>query len=452
MGKKAAMAVALALLVVLAAGAVVLLLRLEGQPPTVVVDGFASHAGANQALTLTLADPHSGLSTVRVELVKDGKQVVLVDRHFPGRWIGAGDHREEKIALAIDTAKLGDGEALLRISVRDHSWRHWFHGNPVLVEKPFRIDTRAPQIQVLSRAHNIRQGGAGLLVYRISETCRQSGVRVGEGFFPGVGGYFQDPLTMVCFFALSHEQGPGTRMAVEAEDLAGNAGRTGFIHHIRPRSFVKDAISLSEAFIQSAASALEQGRNDKATPLERFLAVNRDLRVENDRVVRQIGRNSEARLYWEGAFLRLPASAPRAGFGDRRDYIYQGTVVDQQVHLGVDLASLAQSPVPAANRGKVAHVGDLGIYGQTVIIDHGCGVMSMYAHLSVIDVQVGQVVEKGQPIGRTGATGLAAGDHLHFAMLVHDTFVTPVEWWDDHWITDNITTKLTEAGPVATGG
>ena len=113
-----------------------------------------------------------------------------------------------------------------------------------------------------------------------------------------------------------------------------------------------------------------------------------------------------------------------------------------QGHLGIDLASIKQSPVPAANSGKVAFVGSLGIYGNAVIIDHGLGLFSLYAHLSSISRDEGQEVKRGDIIGRTGSSGLAGGDHLHFSMLVHNTFVSPVEWWDETWINNNISGKL----------
>ena len=105
-----------------------------------------------------------------------------------------------------------------------------------------------------------------------------------------------------------------------------------------------------------------------------------------------------------------------ARFGDRRTYMYQNKDVDQQIHLGEDLASLMNSPVPAANNGVVVLAEPLGIYGNTVIIDHGLGVFSSYSHMSQIDVKVGDKVEKGTVVGKTGTTGLAGGDHLHFAV------------------------------------
>ncbi len=84
----------------------------------------------------------------------------------------------------------------------------------------------------------------------------------------------------------------------------------------------------------------------------------------------------------------------------------------------------------------------MGIYGQCIIIDHGLGLQTLYAHLSSMAVEVGDVVERGQIIGRTGATGLAGGDHLHYGIIVGGVPVNPIEWWDKNWVRNNITSKL----------
>ena len=136
--------------------------------------------------------------------------------------------------------------------------------------------------------------------------------------------------------------------------------------------------------------------------------------------------------------------AGRAQYADQRTYVYQGKAVDEETHLGVDIASLAQSEVRAANKGKVIFAEYLGIYGNTIILDHGQGLYSLYCHLSSIGVTPGSIAEKGQPMGKTGSTGMAGGDHLHLSMLVHGIFVTPVEWWDQHWIDVNIKAALNE--------
>ena len=84
----------------------------------------------------------------------------------------------------------------------------------------------------------------------------------------------------------------------------------------------------------------------------------------------------------------------------------------------------------------------LGIYGNTVILDHGLGVFSLYSHLSQIGIEVGAIVDKDQGIGESGATGMAGGDHLHFSILVNGILVDPLEWWDAKWLDLNIASYL----------
>jgi murein DD-endopeptidase MepM/ murein hydrolase activator NlpD len=103
-------------------------------------------------------------------------------------------------------------------------------------------------------------------------------------------------------------------------------------------------------------------------------------------------------------------------------------------------------PVEASNSGTVAFAGDLGIYGNTVILDHGLGLYTLYGHLSAVDVKAGDSVARRQVLGRTGETGLAGGDHLHFGVYLAGVAVLPVEWWDPKWIDDNVTPKLQGRG------
>ncbi len=168
-----------------------------------------------------------------------------------------------------------------------------------------------------------------------------------------------------------------------------------------------------------------------------YLEVNRNLRRANHELFQKISSHSNPQPLWSGAFRRF-SGKPMARFGDRRTYLYQNKAVDQQTHLGEDLASLVNSPVYAGNNGVVVYAEPLGIYGQTVILDHGLGVFSSYSHLSQIDVKVGDKVDKGAVLGRTGTTGLAAGDHLHFAINLQGEFVDPLEWWDPHWLKDQV--------------
>jgi murein DD-endopeptidase MepM/ murein hydrolase activator NlpD len=308
------------------------------------------------------------------------------------------------------------------------------------------VDTRAPQIEVLSRLHYVNQGGSGAVVYRLSEPCPAHGIAVGDRFFPGHPVGDKDPNLMTALFAVSYDQGNQTPVLASATDQAGNQTQMGFHCRIKAKTFAKDVLNISDAFIRNSMVPLlaaEKGAAAGEMDLKDvFLAVNQGMRRDNYETLTRLGEQSLPEKMWDGVFLRLPQAANRAQFADHRTYHYNGAVIDRQVHLGADLASLQQSPVPAANNGRVLFAERVGIYGNTVVIDHGYGLMSLYAHLSAIGVANGARVKKGDTIGHTGITGLAAGDHLHFGMMVNDTFVNPIEWWDPHWIEDNILNKL----------
>mgnify|MGYP003353207489 CR=1 FL=1 len=147
-------------------------------------------------------------------------------------------------------------------------------------------------------------------------------------------------------------------------------------------------------------------------------------------------------MLWKDAFVQLSNSKVEANFADERTYFYNGEPVDTAYHLGYDLSVTRNYPVEAANSGTVGFAGDLGIYGNTVILDHGLGLFTLYSHLSAIDVKVGDSVQRRQILGKTGETGMAAGDHLHYGVYLNGVAVLPVEWWDRKWITDNIEPKL----------
>jgi murein DD-endopeptidase MepM/ murein hydrolase activator NlpD len=205
----------------------------------------------------------------------------------------------------------------------------------------------------------------------------------------------------------------------------------------------KSTIAISERFIQSSVAPLLSGVGaDEGGAKEMFLAVNNRLRKENDDRIAAITKNSAPTMLWKGAFVQLSNSKVEANFADERTYTYNGEPIDKAYHLGYDLSVTRRYPVEAANRGKVAFAGDLGIYGGTVILDHGLGLFTLYSHLSSIEVKDGDAIEQRQILGKTGETGLAAGDHLHYGVYLHGVAVLPVEWWDAKWIKDNIEPKL----------
>ena len=430
-----------------------LLTRFEGEKPEIGIELESPFIGKSNDFSVLIADKKSGLRKVWIAMVKDGKEVILADERYPSAgFFSGGEIKNKTLSIAFEPKKyeFSDGKAILRLAVWDYSWRGWWQGNQIYIEKSLTIDTQPPQIEVISSAHNLNQGGAGLVIYRTSEDCRHTGVQVGDDFFPGYSGYYQDPRMRMAFIGLDYRQGPGTPIMVKAVDEAGNDAVSGLRHHIQKKVFKNDSIQISDSFLTWKLPEFENAMPLESTesPVDKFLKINRDLRQADYQKIAQLVETATTIKHWEGTFLRMPGSANEAGFADHRVYQYNGKIIDRQVHLGLDLASVAHAPVPAANNGIVVFSGLLGIYGRTILIDHGFGLFSMYAHLNRSDVGKGQRVSKGEILGRTGSSGLAGGDHLHFSILVHKTFVNPIEWWDATWIENNILSKIQAVAPA----
>ncbi len=444
--------VVLFVLIVLLPAGVLLFLGNEGGAPSVAVDLPSVYVKKNCLVHLAAEDEKTGLRSIYVSIMQKANEKVLLEKQYhpsifscvlPESW---GVVKEE-FSIPVEIGKYGmvDGPATIRVRVSDASWRHWGKGNVTYLEKEIILDSTAPKLKILTTKHNLCKGGSGLVVYRVFEPDIETGLMVGDRLFPGYSGLFEDPQIHACFFALDHTQGPGTRLSVFAKDKAGNISRRGFRHYIRDRKFRRDTITLSDRFLDGTIAPfdLSSSKTEFAAPLDKFLFINDRVRAENSHKVLQAeAAQTRAEMMWKGRFLRLPGAATRSTYGDHRSYTYKGKKVSKAVHLGMDLASTAHAVVGAANAGRVVLAEDAGIFGNTVIIDHGFGVASLYAHLDTISVEKGQEVKKSEKIGTTGTTGLAGGDHLHFSMIVHNVFVNPLEWWDASWVKHNITSKI----------
>ncbi len=320
------------------------------------------------------------------------------------------------------------------------------------------VDVRLvpPQVAILSTKHYINHGGSEMVIYRATPGDAMSGVRVGDreyaGFAAsGAGMPTTDPDMRIAFFALSWDQDGASPISVFARDDAGNEGLAQIEHRTFPKTFRKSVINVDDTFLAKVVPAILQNTpefkvDNPGDLIGSYIRINRDMRKVNDAKIASLALQTAPRILWEGPFKQLGNTAVEAGFADSRTYKYKGDSVDHQTHLGFDLASTAAAPVLAANHGKVLHANWLGIYGNCVILDHGMGLQSLYAHLSVVGVKVGDTVRMNDELGRSGTTGLAGGDHLHFTMLLGGRAVTPIDWWSAQWVEDRITRKLKEAG------
>ena len=446
MGKFLGYTVLIILAALIAAGCFLGYFLLEGSPPELQVVSVPETVGREYVFTVEVKDARSGIRSISAVLSQGDKVFELDPKIYKIKewWRGSGV-KDETVFWVIKPFELGmtEGKALLRITARDSSWRNGLKGNERIWETEVPIDMTPPRIAVKSTVHNIRTGGAGLVSYKVSELPSKTGVWIDEKFFPGYPKPGGAEDMYVATVAVPFNVSKPKKMLIEAVDQAGNVARVGFPHRILHKPPKVDTINISDRFLeQKMPDFMAKYPEFRGSPLEVFLEVNSELRRRNNQKIENYCKESAPEILWHGSFVCLPNSACRAGFGDKRHYLYKGKEIGRSYHMGSDLASISHASVPAGNAGLVVFADYLGIYGNTIILDHGLGLFSMYSHLSEIQVSAGDKVERGDTIGTTGMTGLAGGDHLHFGMMVHGVFVNPIEWWDQKWIQDHILTNL----------
>ncbi|MFP5378905.1 MAG: M23 family metallopeptidase [Vicinamibacteria bacterium] len=447
------------------AGAGVLYYRSGSEPgPTLEIRSPERVIGQTGSLELLVGAPGGQVSRLDVTLEQDGRTLPVFTLEQAAD--GAGEVKQESadqmwIIRPVGKRALPDlqaGAARLVVTAA----RPVFFGLREAVSTTSRdLEVRLdpPRVGVVSLHHYVNHGGAEFVVYRSTPEGVSTGVRVGDAVYPGFPGSaagLTDPALHVAFFALRHDQDLNTPMSVFARDEAGNEASTPLDHRPFPKPFARSRINIDERFIARVVPAIASNTSgldvDTSTPeglLDGFLRINNDLRQRNNETIAAMAARTRPEMLWREAFSQLGNTQVESRFADHRTYYFEGREVDQQIHLGFDLASVQQAPVTAANRGVVLFADYLGIYGNTVVLDHGLGVQSLYSHLSTIAVGAGDTVDKGVQIGRTGVTGLAGGDHLHFTMLVGGAAVNPVEWWDPKWMEDRVFRKIREAGGTA---
>ena len=363
---------------------------------------------------------------------------------------------------------LRGGEATLRVTAeRSGTW--FRRPDPTIVELKLPVRLAPPSLGVLSGFHYVAQGGCEAVVYRVGPGAVQDGVQSGAWWFPGYplpgaqpaaaatpaagtpgapGGVGNAGAVHFALFAVPYDATDASQVRLTAVDDVGNRAQAAFVDKFFPKPLKYDTIQVNDAFLQRVVPEILRetpGLQDRGGLLENYLEINGDLRRREATELAALAGRSAPRFLWNEPFMPMPNAKITAAFAQRRDYRYNGRHVDQQDHLGFDMASVEHAPVPASNRGTVLLARFFGIYGNAVVVDHGYGLMSLYGHLSSLAVHEGDTVARGQELGRSGQTGLAGGDHLHFTLLVGGRMVTPVEWWDPHWMTDRVERKLKEA-------
>ncbi len=393
--------------------------------------------GVATPLHLHLTNPH-GVRAVNVTVEQDGKTYPAVQKQSK-----ALDYNFE-VGKQTQPA-LHDGKARILVSAVSNDMLHRTDS----IAENVDVMTAPPRVVADGVQHYINLGGSEMATFTPSGAWTEAGVKVGDRNFRSFplpnhpGQYFS-------LFAFAWNLPLNTPIYVYAGNPSGAMAKTTFWYKIFPKKFRASTIALESMNIDRIVNQIDTQNKIPGDLVQRFVYINSEMRKVNNKTLADLRLETEPKFLWTGAFLPMVDSTVESRFADDRTYTWKGKKVDQQTHLGFDLAKLAHSPVPASNDGKVIWAQDLGIYGNCIVIDHGYGLQSVYGHLSEFLVKKGDMVKKGQTIGKTGSTGLAGGDHLHFTMQIDGVQINPVEWWDPHWVKDRILSKMGENLSAAT--
>ena len=396
--------------------------------------------GISTPVTVQIANPH-GVRRVNAWLEQNGARFPLLEQSSPAhRFVWRRNQPAQTVAFEAGKNKapnLKDGDARLVVEAVSDDLRARTDSASATV----KVVLAAPRVTPDDAQHYINQGGMELATFTPGGSWSEAGVKVGQYTFrsfplPG------RPDQRFAMFAYPWDLPEGVTPLVYARNQAGTEATGRFWFKLFPKKFRTRDLELKDADMERMVSQIDPGGTLAPGPdtLSRFLKINGEMRRKNNQQLADLRFKTEEKILWNGPFLHW--GKEESMFADVRNYMYKGKQVDHQVHLGFDLSDTQNAPVHVANDGRVAWAGDLGIYGNCVVVDHGYSLQSIYGHMNHIDVKVGDMVKKNQSLGVAGATGLALGVHVHFSMQIDGVQINPREWWDEHWIRDRILSKL----------
>ncbi len=395
--------------------------------------------GESTAVNVRIANPH-GARRITAFLEQGGARTTLAESKRPSERFRSWRKHQQPEAFSFVAGKskapaLKEGKARVIVEAESNDLR----GLVDTISADVEVILRPPSVTTDGFQHYINQGGSEMALITPSGYWSEAGLRLGDHTyrsFPLQGSASE----RIALFAFPWDLPRDSAPVVFVKNSAGTEAAASFWFKVFPKKFRARDLPIDDAFLQKVVPQIDP--NGSGDLLARFLRINGEMRRENNKTLADLRLKTEERFLWSQPFLQVANSKVESSFADVRSYIYKGKKVDEQTHLGFDLAVAQHTPVPAANDGKVVWAGPLGIYGNCIVLDHGYTLQSIYAHLSEIAVKEGQMVKRGEAMGKTGSTGLAGGDHLHFSMQIEGVQVNPIEWWDEHWIHDHVFGRL----------
>ncbi|MCI0500188.1 MAG: M23 family metallopeptidase [Epsilonproteobacteria bacterium] len=397
-------------------------------------------------LEIKLSD-NSNLVSYKVTFIDDKGEQILEEKVLTA----PVSNLNLKIAPPkFDTLYKGKAIKIKIEAVDDSQWV-FLSGNTTDITYEIVVDTKAPEAIVLNNSRYIARGGSALVVVKVvDENLLNAYITFNDTInFKLIP--FNKPNYYAALIAwdinIPFEGFQGVNLV--AIDKAGNKSIAKVPLYIQDFAVKNDNLNIPQSFIDTVSrNVLEKMNEDVPQDLAaRFVKQNRELRAKNIATIKKVCMANFPKDSFTdfplNTFVRLQGSSTAAGFGERRHYFLDNKKIDEAWHLGLDWASIAQDNITVSNGGDVIFKEYLGIYGNTIIVNHGLGLATLYAHTTSQFTNVGEKVTQNQKIATTGVTGAVLGDHLHFGVLVQGIEVNPIEWMDPNWIKTRITDILT---------
>lgn len=424
---------------------------LEETAPTIEWHEEPRGLGAEPVkLTLTASDSDSGLDEVVVRISQQNQSKELTRKKFSAMGI-TSDTIE--VTVSPKELKFREGNAELQVLAFDKSL--WNNGTKI--SKIVEVNFMRPQIEVVTPQQNGVLGGSELVFYRVRGKVPDSHGVLSQGtLYPGFSATGWDESfdergrLYVAFYPIpSSFKTDSDTMTLIARDNLGNATSSPFNYRVRMRRWSAFRVNLSEErAAQIKESMLAYAQHEKISvrqqgnPAADIRSLIKTISMSDEGFIATALSDPTPRRLWQGPFVPPVPSAPNNSAGDIRTISLLDTDIARGASSGVRFPVSRRTPVVASNNGKVAFIGELGLLGNTVIIDHGMGLSTIYGHLSDVSVQRGTTVQKQQAIGSTGTTGFAQGEEVYYEVRLHGVSVSPNEWWDETWVTDHIENKV----------
>jgi len=412
--------------------------QFEKVPPKIVASNKV-YVNAQSPLKFTLSD-NGGIQSAKVTLVANGKEIPIYAQNF----LLKTKRKDIEVKLPQEVINLRIKKWDIVIEVRDSSKWNFLRGNKAIFHGKLYIDTTPPIISIVAKSYSILKGGSALVIYKVKdESLKETYIDVGDGTQFKAIKYKKEGVyaTLIAWPFNKESFNP----IIVAIDTSGNVAKMPFELYRRNKKYRVSKIRASDRFINGKISELASQDPEYANitdKFQKFRAVNEFMRKKNEEYIHSHSKKvTPFNGSWDiHVFYPLKGAKKISDFGAKRFYYYgsPNNIISTSYHVGYDFASVKHANIYTSNDGRVVSTKLNGIYGNMPLIDHGFGLYTLYGHCSTILVKEGQKVKSGDVIAKTGKTGLALGDHLHFGILVQGVEVYPLEWMSKKWLKDNI--------------